>query len=49
VYGSVASNMSNVRLQLITIKLDKDSSLLPEAYADYANVFDFGKTVKLQI
>jgi hypothetical protein len=48
VYGSVANNMSNAGLQFIAIKLDKDSFSLPEAYVDYINVFDFGKTAKLQ-
>jgi hypothetical protein len=40
--------MSNAGLQFITIKLDKDSSLLPEAYADYTDVFNLDKAVKLQ-
>jgi hypothetical protein len=40
--------MSNVRLQLITIELDKDSFSLPEAYTDYANIFNFNKAAKLQ-
>jgi hypothetical protein len=31
----------------MVIELDKDSSLLPEAYADYANMFNLGKTAKL--
>jgi hypothetical protein len=47
-YGSIANNMSNAGLQLMIIKLDKSSSTLPEAYADYTNVFDFGKAAKLQ-
>ena len=47
VYGSVASNMSNTGLQLIIIKLDKGSFSLPEAYANYSNVFNFGKAAKL--
>jgi hypothetical protein len=47
VYDSIANNINNAKLQFITIKLDKDSSLLPEAYADYNNVFDFNKAVKL--
>jgi hypothetical protein len=29
------------------IKLDKDSSTLPEVYIDYVNVFNPNKTVKL--
>jgi hypothetical protein len=47
-YSSIASNISNVRLQFIAIKLDKDSSTLPEVYADYTNIFNPGKTAKLQ-
>jgi hypothetical protein len=47
VYGSVASNINNARLQLIAIKLDKDSSTLPEAYTDYVDMFNFDKTAKL--
>jgi hypothetical protein len=39
--------MSSAGLQLIIIELDKGFSLLPEAYADYANVFNLGKAVKL--
>jgi hypothetical protein len=46
-YNSVASNMSNAELQFITIKLNKDFFTLPEAYADYANIFNFNKTAKL--
>jgi hypothetical protein len=49
VYDSVANNISNVRLQLIIIKLDKGSSSLPKAYADYSDVFNPNKAVKLQI
>jgi hypothetical protein len=48
IYGSVTSNMSSARLQLMTIKLDKDFFTLPEAYADYANVFNLNKAAKLQ-
>jgi hypothetical protein len=48
VYGSVTSSMSSAGLQFMTIKLDKDSFTLPEAYADYANIFNFNKAVKLQ-
>jgi hypothetical protein len=48
VYDSVANNMSNARLQFMTIELNKGSSILPEAYADYTNVFNFNKTAKLQ-
>jgi hypothetical protein len=48
IYGSITNSMSNARLQFITIKLDKDSSILPKAYADYADMFNFSKTVKLQ-
>jgi hypothetical protein len=47
VYGSVASSISNVGLQLIAIKLDKGSFSLPEAYADYADIFNLNKTTKL--
>jgi hypothetical protein len=49
IYGSVTSSMSSAGLQFIIIKLDKGFSTLPEAYADYADVFNFGKAVKLQI
>jgi hypothetical protein len=31
----------------MAIELDKDSSILPEAYIDYTNVFDPGKAAKL--
>jgi hypothetical protein len=48
VYGSVANNMNSAGLQFIIIKLDKDSFSLPEAYADYSNIFNSGKAVKLQ-
>jgi hypothetical protein len=48
VYSSVASSMSSVRLQLMAIKLDKGSFTLPEAYADYANMFNSDKAAKLQ-
>jgi hypothetical protein len=47
VYGSVINNISRARLQLITIKLNKDSFTLPEAYADYTNMFNLNKTAKL--
>jgi uncharacterized protein YacL len=40
--------MNNARLQLIIIKLDKDSFTLPEAYADYTNMFNLNKIAKLQ-
>jgi hypothetical protein len=33
----------------MTIELDKNSFLLPEVYADYSDIFNFSKTVKLQI
>jgi hypothetical protein len=39
--------MSSIRLQLIAIKLDKGFFILPEVYADYADVFNLGKAVKL--
>jgi hypothetical protein len=48
VYDSVASNMNSAGLQLMAIKLDKDSFTLPETYADYANIFNFNKAAKLQ-
>jgi hypothetical protein len=48
IYDSVANNMSNARLQLIVIKLDKGSSTLPEAYTNYTNIFNLSKTAKLQ-
>jgi hypothetical protein len=48
VYNSIANNMSNVRLQLIIIELDKGSFTLPETYADYTDMFNFNKAVKLQ-
>jgi hypothetical protein len=32
----------------MAIKLDKDFSTLPEAYADYADVFNPNKAAKLQ-
>jgi hypothetical protein len=48
IYGSIASNINNAGLQLIAIKLDKDSSTLPEAYADYTDIFNFDKATKLQ-
>jgi hypothetical protein len=41
--------MNSARLQLIIIELDKDFSILPEAYADYIDIFNFGKAAKLQI
>jgi hypothetical protein len=47
VYGSVTNSMNSAGLQLMTIELDKDSSSLPEAYADYNDMFNFNKTVKL--
>jgi hypothetical protein len=47
-YGSVASNINSAELQLMIIELDKGSFTLPEAYADYANVFNPSKAVKLQ-
>jgi hypothetical protein len=47
VYGSIANSINNVRLQFITIKLDKGFSLLPEAYTDYSNMFNPGKAAKL--
>jgi hypothetical protein len=31
----------------MAIKLDKGFSILPEAYADYVNVFDLSKAAKL--
>jgi hypothetical protein len=40
--------MSSVRLQLITIKLDKGFFILPEAYTDYVNMFNPDKAAKLQ-
>jgi hypothetical protein len=40
--------MSSAGLQFIIIELDKDSSLLPEAYADYSNMFNSNKAAKLQ-
>jgi hypothetical protein len=48
VYDLIASNTSNAGLQLIIIELDKNSFTLPEAYANYANVFNSDKAVKLQ-
>jgi hypothetical protein len=48
VYGSVASSMSNARLRFMVIELDKDSFTLPEAYADYTDMFNLNKTAKLQ-
>jgi flagellar hook protein FlgE len=48
VYGSVANNINNAGLQLMAIKLDKDSFSLPETYADYNNIFNPNKTAKLQ-
>jgi hypothetical protein len=48
VYGSVTNNMSNVRLQFMIIELNKGFFTLPEAYADYADVFNFNKIAKLQ-
>jgi hypothetical protein len=48
VYGSVTNNMSSAGLQFIIIELDEDSSSLPEAYADYNNVFNLNKAIKLQ-
>jgi hypothetical protein len=32
----------------MVIELDKGFFILPEAYTDYANVFNFSKAVKLQ-
>jgi hypothetical protein len=32
----------------MTIELDKGFSTLPEAYTDYADMFDPGKAAKLQ-
>jgi hypothetical protein len=40
--------MSSAKLQFMAIELDKGSSTLPEAYADYANIFNPNKTAKLQ-
>jgi hypothetical protein len=40
--------MSSAKLQFIIIKLDKSSATLPEAYADYADIFNLNKAVKLQ-
>jgi hypothetical protein len=48
VYDSIASNINNVGLQLIIIKLDKDSSTLPKIYTDYTNIFNPNKAAKLQ-
>jgi hypothetical protein len=47
VYNSVTNSMNSARLQFMAIKLDKDSFILPEAYADYADMFNPNKTVKL--
>jgi hypothetical protein len=47
IYGSITNNMNSAGLQFMVIKLDKDSFTLPEAYADYANIFNFNKAVKL--
>jgi hypothetical protein len=32
----------------MAIELDKDSFLLPEAYADYTDMFNLSKAAKLQ-
>jgi hypothetical protein len=48
VYDSITNNINSAGLQLIAIELNKDSFSLPEAYADYANVFNLSKAVKLQ-
>jgi hypothetical protein len=47
VYDSVTSNINSAGLQLMAIELDKDSFILPEAYADYANMFNPNKAAKL--
>jgi hypothetical protein len=47
VYDSVTNSINNARLQFMTIKLDKNSFTLPEAYADYADMFNLNKTAKL--
>jgi hypothetical protein len=47
-YGSVANNISSAGLQLMAIKLNKGSFTLPEIYTDYTDVFNPGKTAKLQ-
>jgi hypothetical protein len=40
--------MNSARLQFIIIKLNKNSFTLPEAYANYADIFNLNKTTKLQ-
>jgi hypothetical protein len=40
--------MSSARLQFMVIELNKDFFTLPEAYADYVNMFNPGKAAKLQ-
>jgi hypothetical protein len=47
VYNSIANNINSAGLQLMAIKLNKDSSSLPEAYADYINIFNLNKVIKL--
>jgi hypothetical protein len=39
--------MNSAGLQLMAIELDKGFFSLPEAYADYSDIFNPGKTVKL--
>jgi hypothetical protein len=48
VYGSITSSISSAGLQFMAIELDKGFFTLPEVYADYANIFNFSKTAKLQ-
>jgi hypothetical protein len=48
IYDSVASSINNAELQLMAIKLDKGFSILPETYADYADIFNLNKAAKLQ-
>jgi hypothetical protein len=47
-YGSIANSINSAGLQLMAIKLNKGFSTLPEAYADYANIFNLSKAAKLQ-
>jgi hypothetical protein len=47
VYGSIANNINSAGLQFMAIKLNKGSSSLPEAYADYSDIFNFDKAAKL--
>jgi hypothetical protein len=48
IYDSVASNMSSVKLQFMIIELNKGFFTLPEAYTDYADIFNPDKAAKLQ-